>query len=72
MMHVFLQGDREQMLEGSLAVAEADGIALFRYLRPTDVPGIWSFELSIGEGAFELEDGEIRDGFARALGISST
>lgn len=59
MMHVSLEGIREELLERSLRVAESRQVALFRYLVSTGVPDISAFELSVGDAAFEISDGEI-------------
>jgi threonine aldolase len=47
MMHVFLRGDHDQLMERALDIAREDRVMLFRRLSMTDVPGWHSFELSI-------------------------
>jgi hypothetical protein len=59
MMHVYLRGNRERLLAAALAVAQAERVALFGGLRPTDVPDYWFFELSIGDAPDQLSDAEI-------------
>ena len=74
MMHVYLPGDREQMLAESLRIAEEEHVALITWLRPSDIPGYSMFELSIGDGASALRDDEISAWFTHIVeaGRSST
>jgi len=67
MMHIYLNGDRDRLLEASLALAREERVALFPWLRPTDVPGWQTFELSVGDAADALTDDEIAGYFRRAL-----
>jgi threonine aldolase len=67
MIHVFLEGDRERLLNRSLQVAEDEHVALFRYLAPTSVPDISMFEVTIGDAAFEVSDEEVHNFFARVM-----
>jgi len=67
MMHVFLEGDADRLTTTGYALMHAQRVALFRALRPTDVPGIAMFELSIGDGALAITDDEIRDLFTRVM-----
>jgi threonine aldolase len=68
MMHVFLEGDREQLLDRALEVAGDEGVALFRYLAPTPVPGVSVFEVTIGDAALELSNEEVGAFFKRVMG----
>src|SRR5438132_2607908 len=63
MMHVYLQGSPEALLDASLEIARSDKVALFRRMLPTGVPGLGAFELSIGDGASALTDEEIGESF---------
>ncbi len=67
MMHVFLEGDADRLTATGYALMREQRVALFRALRPTDVPGISMFELSIGDGALAITDDEIRDLFTRVM-----
>ncbi len=67
MMHVYLRGDRERMAAEAVTIAREDRVALFRVLNPTDLPGVWSFELAIGDAADALSDEEIATYFTRIL-----
>jgi len=67
MMHVYLRGDHERMLNEALEIARAERVALFRYLAPTDLPDVWSFELSIGDGVEAFAEGEIGTYFSRVV-----
>ena len=59
MMHVFLQGDPERLLDASLEIARETKTLLFPYLTPTSVPNYSSFELSVGDATLDLSDEEI-------------
>src|SRR5207248_5186797 len=59
MMHVFLPGDPETLMERALEIARQERVALFRALRPADVPGYAAFELTVGDATCALEDTEI-------------
>ncbi|MDQ2784726.1 MAG: beta-eliminating lyase-related protein [Chloroflexota bacterium] len=67
MMHVYLHGNPERLEAASLAIAREENVALFRSLRPTDLPNWSMFELSIGDAADALTDDEIRDFFTRVM-----
>lgn len=67
MMHVYLHGDRERMLNESLEIARADQVAVLRYLSPTDLPDVWSFELAIGDSIEEVTDTEIAKYFSQIV-----
>jgi len=67
MMHVYLHGDPKRLKENALAIAREEHVALFRSLRPTDLPNWSMFELSIGDAADALTDNEIRDYFTRVM-----
>jgi hypothetical protein len=53
-------------------VAREERVALFRSLRPTDLPEWSMFELSIGDAADALTDEEIRDSFTRVMMAGET
>jgi threonine aldolase len=67
MMHVYLHGDPERLEGAALAIAREERVALFRSLRPTDLPDWTMFELSIGDAADALTDDEIRAYFTRVM-----
>ncbi len=67
MMHVYLPGEREILLERAAEIARGERVALFHRLWETDVPGYSSFELNIGDGADALTDAEIAAYFARIV-----
>lgn len=68
MMHIFLEGDRERLMERSLDIAEEERVSLFRHLAPTSVPDISFFEVTVGDAAFELTNQEIGEMFRRVMG----
>lgn len=67
MMHVFVSRDVEHLHAARDRFAESHGVWLFGGTRPTDVPGTSRFELYIADGALEVTDDEIREGFAALL-----
>lgn len=67
MMHVYLHGDPERLNAAAVAIAREERVALFRPLRPTDLPEWSMFELSIGDAADALTDEEIRAYFTRVM-----
>jgi threonine aldolase len=71
MMHVYLRGSAETLLEASAAIARTERVLLFRRLVATDVPGIARFELSIGDGADALSNQEVDAYFRRLMTASS-
>jgi len=72
MMHVYLRGDRDRLLAEAAAIAREDRVALFRGLGPTDLPGVWSFELAIGDAADALTDAEIESHFRRLMSAAGS
>ena len=68
MMHVYLRGDPERLKAAALAIARDEKVALFSYLAPTDLPGYWSFELSVGDATEALTDEEISSYFCQVMG----
>lgn len=59
MMHLFVRGGRERLLEAALEVARERGVWLFGSLKPTAVPDLHVHELTIGEPALEVPTDEI-------------
>ncbi len=70
MMHVYLRGTAEALLEASAAVARTERVLLFRRLVDTGVPSVASFELAIGDTADALSDQEIGAYFRRIMAAS--
>lgn len=72
MMHVYLHGNPERLMAAALDIARTERVALFRPLRPTDLPDWSMFELSIGDAADALTDGEIHAYFTRVMTAGET
>ncbi|HCI81002.1 MAG TPA: low specificity L-threonine aldolase [Ktedonobacter sp.] len=70
MMHVFLQGDPERLIEASLDVARETKTLLFSGLTPTLLLGYSKFELSVGDATLDLSNEEIRELFERIFDVS--
>jgi len=68
MMHVYMQGSADALLEASTDIARTDRVALFRRVIACDVPGFTAFELSVGDAADALSDAEISAYFQRLMG----
>ena len=67
MMHVYLRGSGDALLEASTEIARTERVALFRRLLPTRVPDVAAFELSLGDGVESLSDDEIEGYFRRIM-----
>jgi threonine aldolase len=72
MMHIYLKGSVDSLMEASAEIARTERVGLFRRLVPTDVPGVAAFELSIGDAIEALSDAEIADYFGRLMARSNT
>lgn len=70
MLHLFLRGDRERLVDAAWRVAEETQTVLFRMLTPTLVPQYSKFELSIGEAALEIPTEEIAPLFRRVFELA--
>jgi hypothetical protein len=67
MMHVYLRGAAEPLLEASVEIARTEHVLLFRRLFPTGVPGVAAFELAIGDAAGAVTDQEMGAYFERIM-----
>lgn len=68
MAHVYLRGEIEALLAASADLAREERVALFTWLRPSDVPGYQMFEMTIGDSAAAFTPDEIADSMARIVG----
>ncbi len=59
MFHVFLRGHCESLLAARDRVARDHGIWLFGGLKPTDVPNVHRFELTVRDAALDIDLEEI-------------
>ncbi len=67
MMHVYLRGDPDQLMDANLALARDQRVWLLPWLRPADAPGYSMFELTIGDAVKALTNEEIAGYFRRIL-----
>ncbi len=67
MLHVFLPGEPDALMARALEIARTERVALFRALRPAEVPGYAAFELSVEDATAALTDAEIDALFRRLL-----
>jgi threonine aldolase len=67
MMHVYLRGAADALLEASVEIARTERVLLFRRLLPTGVPGVVSIELALGDAVEALTDQEIAGYFGRIM-----
>jgi threonine aldolase len=67
MVHVYLRGEPDALLEASAEVAREQRVALFTWLRPAPVPGYAMFELTIGDGAEAFTPDEVAGYFTRVI-----
>jgi threonine aldolase len=61
MLHVFLHGDRQRLMEGHLAQARETGVWLFWRLEAGLLPNWSKFELSAGDATLDLPTAEIAE-----------
>jgi threonine aldolase len=66
MFHAFFPVDAERLIEASVALAGERKVAVFTRTRPCDVPGYCSVEISIGDAASAIDEGEL-DSLVREL-----
>lgn len=67
MMHLYLSGTQEAILQASEDVAADTGTCLVRRLRPADAPGTCVLEFTVGDGSAELPPAELGALFARLM-----
>ncbi len=67
MMHVYLRGDAERLMDAITAIARDERVALTGWLRGCELPGYCMFELTVGDAAFALSDDEIAGYFRRVM-----
>lgn len=60
MMHLFLHGERDKLIEAALDIAEETGTWLFAALAPTPLPSYHRLELTVGDATLDLPDEAIR------------
>jgi threonine aldolase len=59
MMHVYLRRDADAVAVAAAALMHRTRVALFRRLRPAEVPGWCSFEVAIGDAAANISNDEV-------------
>lgn len=59
MMHIFFEGNIEQIEKAALKVAQEDKVLVFTNLRPTSNPTIAMWELSVGDALLDISNEEI-------------
>jgi threonine aldolase len=67
MMHVYLPGEPQRLVEAALRLAREERVGLFGWMAATEVPGYGQTELTMGDASDALADDEIREYFARVL-----
>lgn len=67
MMHVFLPGEVDALIDESARIARDEGVCLFTRPRASEVPGVAIVEISVGDGAMALEDELLERLFRRLL-----
>jgi threonine aldolase len=67
MMHIYLHGDREALMERAMALAREEKVALFSGLREAEVPDWSMFEETIADTENALSDDEVREYVMRVL-----
>jgi threonine aldolase len=59
MMHVFVHGDRENIIARGLEASRASGIFMVPRSSPTRLPDQGSFEWTVGEATLDVTEAEI-------------
>ena len=67
MAHIYLRGEPDALLDASAELAREQRVALFSWLRPSEVPGYAMFEMTIGDGASAFTPDEIAGYFTRVI-----
>jgi threonine aldolase len=67
MMHIYLPGDAERLMDAAAQLAREERVALFGWLSGTTLPGYARAEVALGDAIEALSDEEIRAYFARVL-----
>ena len=60
MMHVYLRGNRDRLLEAALAISTETGVFLARNLGDSPLPNWHKLELTVGDATLDLPDDTIR------------
>jgi threonine aldolase len=71
MMHVYLRGDRERLLEIANAISDETGIFLVRNLGDSPMPAWQKLELTVGDATLDLPDDTIHGLFEQWLDRAS-
>jgi threonine aldolase len=72
MFHLYLRGDPLRLLMAATAIARDERVALVHYHTPTDVPGWFATEITIGDAADALTDDEVGTHFRHLLALAGT
>jgi threonine aldolase len=72
MMHVYLPGHRERLLDAATQLAREERVALFGWLTATELPDYAKFELAVGDATDALRDAEIALYLSRVLAAART
>ena len=67
MMRVFLCGEKDRLEAAALDIAREEGFWLFKTLSPSSLPSHWMFEISVGDAAMDLQDGDVGAAFQALL-----
>ena len=68
LFHLHIRGDRDELWERALDLAEERRVWLFNQVHPSVVPGISKLELNIGEPALEISPQETAELFGALVG----
>ncbi|HEX9038432.1 MAG TPA: beta-eliminating lyase-related protein [Ktedonobacterales bacterium] len=67
MAHVYLEGETEALVNASARLAEAERVTMLTWARPSGVPGVSVFEMTIGDSAAEFTPDEIAGYLSRIV-----
>ncbi|MFC1879143.1 threonine aldolase family protein [Chloroflexota bacterium] len=71
MMHLYLRGDKERLVQAALALAEESKVWLFSSLGSSPMANYHMLELSVGDATLDLSVDEVGDLFAELFRRSS-
>lgn len=70
MMHLFLRGEREKLLDAAWRIADETHTLLFRWLAPAPIPAYSRWELTIGDAGLDIPTEEVACLFQRLFELA--
>ena len=67
MLHVFIHADKDRLEEAAAQIAREQKIWLFRYYTPSQIPGYYKVEFTVGDATLEFSAEEIQSLFEKLI-----